>query len=101
MILISWRKLFFVDFASNLAKNSSEFLTRVFLFLTAGMMAARWNLVRTECGPILQKIATPGCNTLAIMKENFGFCGIFFNTGLCSSVSKIVTQLIRGLSAFI
>ena len=30
---------------------------KTFLFWSAGVVAARWNLARTECGPLVQKVA--------------------------------------------
>ena len=40
-----------------------EFLAKTFLFYSAKMVAARWNLVRAECGPLVQKIADPWART--------------------------------------
>ena len=34
-----------------------EFMAKIVLFWSAGMVAACWNLVRTECGPLVQKVA--------------------------------------------
>ena len=96
MILISWRRPFFVVFAIdssekrpeflaktffsvvviNSAKKRPEFLAKIFffglchrfvrkqdrktfLFWSSGMVAARWNHVSTECGPLVQKVADP------------------------------------------
>ena len=59
MILILWRKPFFVAFATDSSKKRPEFLGKTFLFWSAGMVAARWNFVRTECGPLVQKAADP------------------------------------------
>ena len=57
MILIPWRKPFFVVFAVDSSENRPERLTKTFLFWSAEMVVARWNLVRTECGPLVQKVA--------------------------------------------
>ena len=62
IVLHFWRKPFFFSFlilAINSAKKRFEFLAKIFLFWSAAMVAARWNLVRTECGPLLQKITDP------------------------------------------
>ena len=79
MILISWRKpfcavfvtnssakklkflakTFFFVFAINSAIKRPEVLAKTFLFWSAGMVAARWNLVRTEGGPQAQNVADP------------------------------------------
>ena len=58
---ISGENLFFsfLILAINSAKKRFEFLAKIFLFWSAVMVAARWNLVRTECGPLLQKITDP------------------------------------------
>ena len=55
--LISWRKPFFVAFAINAAVKRPGFLAKTFVFWSAGMVAARWNLVRTEYGPQVKKVA--------------------------------------------
>ena len=50
---------FFLVFAINDAEKRPEFLSKTFLFRSAEMVAARWNLVRTECGPLVRKVADP------------------------------------------
>ena len=45
-------------FAINSAKRRPEFLAKAF-FWSVGMVAARLNLIRTGCGPLVQKIADP------------------------------------------
>ena len=50
-------KTFFLVFATDSRKKRPEFLAKTFLFWSAGMVAARWNLVRTKCGPLVQKVA--------------------------------------------
>ena len=57
MILVSWRKTFVVVFATDSSEKRPEFLAKTFLLWSTGMVAARWNLVRTECGPLVQKVA--------------------------------------------
>ena len=59
MILVPWRKLFFVVFATDSSEKRPEFLAKTFRFWCAEMVVARWNLVRTKCGPLVQKIADP------------------------------------------
>ena len=59
MILILWQKRVFVVFATDSSGKKPEFLAKTFLFLYAQMVAARWNLVRTECGQLVQKVADP------------------------------------------
>ena len=72
-----WWRPFFLVFAIDLYKKRPEFLSRTFcprdrfiwkrleflaktiFFWSAGMVAAHWNLVRTECGPLVQKVADP------------------------------------------
>ena len=61
MVLIFWRKPFFVVFATDSSEKRPEFLAKTFLFWSTGMVAARWNLVGTECGPLVQKVANPWC----------------------------------------
>ena len=46
-------------FAIDSSEKRLEFLAKTFLFCSAGMVAARWNLVRTERGPLVQKVADP------------------------------------------
>ena len=50
---------FFLVFAINSAEKGPEFLAKIFLFWSAGMVAACCNFVRTECGPLVQKAADP------------------------------------------
>ena len=58
-------KTFFVVFAINAAVKGLNFWRGLSFFgpmewwRPAGMVAARWNLVRTECGPLVQKVADP------------------------------------------
>ena len=59
MILIPWRKPVCVVFATDSSEKRPDFLAKTFLFWSAKMVVARWNLVRTECGPLVQKIADP------------------------------------------
>ena len=59
MILIPWRKPVFVVFATDSYEERPEFLAKTFLFWSVRMVAAHWNLVRTECGPLVQKVADP------------------------------------------
>ena len=47
--------LFFV-FAIHLAEKRPKFLAKTFLFWSSGTMAACWNLVRTRCGLLIQKV---------------------------------------------
>ena len=54
-----WQRPFFWVFAINSTEKRPEFLVKTFLYWSAWMVAARWNLVRTECGPLLQKVADP------------------------------------------
>ena len=50
-------KIFFLGgrgiFAINVAEAKPEFLARTFLFWFAGIVPACWNLVMTECGPLV------------------------------------------------
>ena len=55
-------KTFFLGLHHRYVLKKSEFLAKTF-FWSTGMVAARWNLVRTECGPLVQKVADP-CGTL-------------------------------------
>ena len=57
-----WRRLFFLVFAIDSSEKRHEFQEKIFLFWSAGMVAARWNLVGTECGPLVQKVADPFCS---------------------------------------
>ena len=50
---------FFSVFSINLVERKHEFLANTFLFWSAGTVAARWNLVRTGGGPLVQKVADP------------------------------------------
>ena len=43
----------FLVFAINSAEKRPQFLAKAFLVWSAGMVAARWNLIRTKCGPLL------------------------------------------------
>ena len=76
-----WRRFFFnfiyfSVFTSDSSKKRPQFLAKtffvwfmplirlkkalnIFRFWSAGMVAAGWNLVRTECGPPVQKVAEP------------------------------------------
>ena len=51
--------LLFFLFAINSPEIIPKFQTKTFLFWSAGMVAACWNLVRTGCGPLVQKVADP------------------------------------------
>ena len=80
MILISERKHIFVVFATDssfffffglrhqFGQKKPEFLAKTFLFWSAGMVAARWNFIRTECGPLVQKDADPCCRASVDIK---------------------------------
>ena len=60
--------VFILVFAVNSTKKRPEFWAKTFLFWSARMVAARWNLVRTECGPLVQKVAEP-CHSLKPVGE--------------------------------
>ena len=78
-----WRRPFFLVFAIHLAKKRREFLVKTFLFWSAGMVVARWNLVRTGCGPLVQKVADP-CSTATIRFVKVFISIIFCLAGLLS-----------------
>ena len=65
----SSEKDLFLVFAMNSAEKRPEVPAKTFLFWSAGMVAARWNLVRTECGLQVQKVADP-CFTLSCLMLN-------------------------------
>ena len=50
---------FCLFFAINSVEKRPGFLAKPFLFWSAGMVAARWNLVTTGCDPLVQKDADP------------------------------------------
>ena len=52
-------KTIFLVFAIDSSEKRPQFLAKTFLFWSAGMVAARWSLARTECGPLVQKVADP------------------------------------------
>ena len=52
-------KIFFLVFAIDSSENRPEFRAKTFLFWSSGMVAAHWNHVGTECGPLVQKVADP------------------------------------------
>ena len=74
---------FILVFAINSAKKRREFLAKTFLFWSAGMVAARWNLVWTGCGPLVQKVADP-CSTATIRFVKVFTSIIFCLAGLLS-----------------
>ena len=57
MILITRRKPFLWSSPPIRPKKGLNFWLRH--FWSAGMVAARWNLFGTECGPLVQKVADP------------------------------------------
>ena len=63
--------VFILAFAINSTEKKPEFLANTFLFWSARMVAARWNLVRTVYGPVVQKVADPCC----IGKRNISIRG--------------------------
>ena len=52
-------KTFFFGVRHHFGQKRYEFLAKTFLFWSAGMVAARWNMVRTGCCPLVQKVADP------------------------------------------
>ena len=65
------RPFFFLVFGTNSTEKKPEFRAKTFLFWSARMVAVRWNLVRTEFGPLAQKVAdTCSRSNCARVSEN-------------------------------
>ena len=62
------RFVFFFGLRHQFGQKKPEFLAKTFLFWSAGMVAARWNFIRTECGPLVQKDADPCCRASVDIK---------------------------------
>ena len=65
----SMAKTFLLVFVINWIEKRPEFLAKIFPLWSARMVAVRWNLVRTECGPLVQKVADP-CPRYRIRYKN-------------------------------
>ena len=52
---LNFRQGPFFVFATDSSEKRPEFLVKTFFFWSAEMVSAGWNLVRTECGPLVQK----------------------------------------------
>ena len=52
-------KTFFLVFTIDSSEIRPEFLLKTFPFRSSEMVAARWNLVRTECCLLVQKVDDP------------------------------------------
>ena len=71
--------VFILVFAMNSTKKRPKFLAMTFLFWYARRVAARWNFVRTECGPLVQKVADPCCTykirlNIDLLRRTITFC---------------------------
>ena len=72
-------KTFFLVFAIDSSEKRPEFLAKIFLFWSARMVAVRWILVRTKCGPLVQKIVDPWPNGTRFERTNWSFTKLKIN----------------------
>ena len=78
----------------NLTKKRPEFWAKTFLFWSARMVVARWNLVRIECGPLVQKVADP-CSKAPSSPWPRTFIVLLYAMVLEKITREIICQLIR------